>query len=59
MHPTEQDDGSLIWWCHVCDRQIQTRAEGGFKVIEQGNFDAQHYGSTHPELIIGTMEIRK
>ena len=56
MHPSVQDDGAVFWWCPVCDRQIITRPSGvegkGFEVIEQGNFHAQHHGSTSPNLLM-------
>jgi hypothetical protein len=46
-----------LWECPSCGRRCLLNNER-FRVLDQGDFEAFHFGSTVPDLVIGDVDVR-
>lgn len=54
MIRTDSENG--VWECPSCPRKLFI-ARDNFKVLEQGDFGAQHFGTMTPGLYPGAIEV--
>lgn len=54
MIQTDAENG--VWECASCPRKIVLTGDN-YKVLEQGNFDVTHFGSTVPGLMLDSLTV--